>query len=196
MYCDMGYGYCCDTLPETHSFLTMQTCALMRFSYPADSGSTVFKMKDNSSFQACDFTDAEQIDEAGTLSSGKKHVDYPFDFDSLNTMHYFASQNGCEEGQKVAIKISNEYATYYDMCFGMGADNRGTRVTNCDCDGSKYRHATSEVCLTGYIDGCRSQAPDDLSCCNPDTVAMTSPTSGYFDHYRHGGNCIPKNMHK
>merc|ERR1719281_860733 len=183
----MGYGYCCDTLPETHSLLTMQTCALMRFSYPADSGSTVFRMKDNSSFQACDFTDAEQIDEAGTLPSGLKHVDFPIDHDNTNTHYYFASQNGCDEGQKVAILTTSSYVENFDSCFQMGFTDRANRVQNCDCKGQFYRLSGFQAaCHAGYVGGCLSQMPDDTSCCNPDTVAK-----GYMN-YKDGGNCIPK----
>jgi hypothetical protein len=198
------WGTYCEDIALTHSFMTPMTCSIMRFSYPADSGSTVFKMKDNSSFQACDFTDAEQIDEAGTLPSGMKHVDYPFDYDSADTTAYFASQNGCDEGQKVAIRITGgtrdgarEYMSTYDACFTMGVDDRQGRIKNCDCDGSKYRMAgQNEVCHTGYVNGCRYNSPDDDSCCNPDTVAETGITvwgTIGFSHYTKAGNCIPKN---
>jgi hypothetical protein len=74
------------------------------------------------------------------------------------------------------------------MCFSMGANDRANRIQNCDCDGSKYRIRLSEVCHTGYVDGCKSQQPDDLSCCNPDTTAL-----GYMNYVK-GGNCIPKNQ--
>jgi len=94
---------------------------------------------------------------------------------------------GCAEGQKVAIMPTSEYASTYDMCFTMGANDRANRIQHCDCDGSKYRLKLSEVCHTGYVDGCRSQQPDDLSCCNDDTIAH-----GYMN-YENGGNCIPKN---
>jgi len=145
-------------------------------------------MKDNASFQACDFSCAVQIEETGTLPSDFRYVDYPFDFDSLGKMHYFASYNGCLEGQKVAIMPTAEYTSTYDMCFTMGANDRANRIQHCDCDGSKYRIKLGEVCHSGYVDGCHSQQPDDLSCCNPDTYAL-----GYMN-YVHGGNCIPKNQ--
>jgi hypothetical protein len=183
-----SYGVTCEGISsDTYSILTLHTCSLMRFSYAADSGSTVYKMKDNATFQDCDFTDAVQVAETGTLPSGKKYVDYPFDYDSLNKLFYFASKSGCDEGQKVAIMPVAEYASTYDMCFTMGANDRANRIQNCDCDGRHYRIKLSEVCHVGYVDGCVSQQPDDLSCCNEKTVAL-----GYMN-YVDGGNCIPKN---
>jgi hypothetical protein len=182
----VGGSYPMDTLGS--GVLSHHTCSMQRFSYEADSGSTVYKMKDNATFQACDFTDAVQITEGGTLPSGLKYVDYPFDFDAHSKMYYFASQDGCAAGQKVAIMISSKYESTYDMCFEMGANDRANRIQHCDCDGSKYRMRLSEVCHVGYVDGCVSQQPDDLSCCNEKTVAL-----GYMD-YVDGGNCIPKNQ--
>merc|ERR1719247_1448526 len=47
------YGVSCDGVSSsTHSIHTLHTCSAMRFSFAADSGSTVFLMKDNTSFQA------------------------------------------------------------------------------------------------------------------------------------------------
>jgi len=53
----------------------------------------------------------------------------------------------------------------------------------------------NEVCGTGFIDGCRSQMPDDLSCCpGDDAKYVASPRGG--GNYEKGGSCIPKNIMK
>jgi hypothetical protein len=174
----------CGSYGDTTSVMYVHICSRMRFAYPADSGSTVWKMKDNETFQACDFTDAQQIAESGTLPSGKKYVDYPFDVGTMDTTYYFASQNGCDAGQKVAIRPQAEYTSIYDQCLSMGAGSN--KVQHCDCDSKIKPHTNTEVCLTGFIDGCRAQEPDDRSCC-PDNSTLSGRD------YVNGGNCIPKN---
>jgi len=176
----------CSTFLEQYSFLAPHTCSLMRFSYPADSGSTVWKMKDNATFQACDFTDAEQITEGGTLPSGAKHVDYPFDYDSFEKKYYFASKEGCTEGQKVAIMPFSEYTSTYDMCYSMGLTS--SRIQHCDCDHQIRGTTLNEICHTGFVEGCMTQMPDDTSCCPGDDV------EGQGMGYKNGGNCIRKNL--
>jgi hypothetical protein len=176
----------CSSYSDSISVSSVHTCSRLRFSYPADSGSSVWKMKDNETFQACDFTDAVQMTEGGTLPSGKKYVDHPFDAGTMNTNFYFASQDGCNEGQKVVVRPFSEYTTPYNMCVGSGGGS--SRIQQCDCNHALNGHTLNEICLTGFIDGCRAQEPDDRSCC-PDPNKVKYEGGKYIN----GGNCIPKN---
>jgi hypothetical protein len=177
----------CSSYGDTTSVLSVHVCSMMRFSFTADSSSTVWKMKDNETFQACDFTDAVQITAGGTLPSGRKYVEHAFDVDAMDTNYFFASQDGCTEGQKVVIRPFAEYTGIYDQCSSMGAGS--SRIQHCDCNFAIRPHTNNEICLTGFIDGCRAQEPDDRSCC-ADPEKATSPRMGT---YTNGGNCIPKN---
>jgi hypothetical protein len=177
----------CSSFLDRFSFLTPHTCSIVRFSYPADSSSTVYKMQSNTSFQMCDFTGAVLITEGGTLASGAKYVDYPFDYDSMNDQYFFASLDGCEDGQKVAIMPFSEYTSTYDQCYSMGTTS--SRVQHCDCDHSIRPTTLNEICLTGFVDGCMSQMPADTSCCPGDDASSPS-----FGTYLNGGNCIRKNQ--
>jgi hypothetical protein len=188
----------------------IQTCSIMRFAFPESSGSTVFRMTNNATFQACDFTDAIEYTVAlsgGQLPSGDKFVDVVFEDETLEESMYFASQNGCEEGQKIAVRVVELYATEYDAAYKMGATSH--RIQHCDCDHAITGFGSSpgmtrvsgrnsnEAAHAGFVDGCRSEMPDDLSCCPGGAVqggmglGNHMITSSYAA-YEGGGNCMRK----
>merc|ERR1719321_229758 len=177
----------CTSPTELYSLMGAHTCSILRFSYASGSGSTVYKMASNESFQACDFTGAEQIQEMDDkLPGGENYVEYPFEQDSIDKIHYFASKIGCEDGQKVAVFIMADYSDTYDACYSMGTET--SRIQHCDCDHQLNTYSMAEVCATGFIDGCRSNMADDLSCCPDPKKAKYDRMTGYTD----GGNCIAK----
>jgi len=180
----------CTALSDTTSVLLAHTCAILRFMFTEASGSDVYKMTNNDTFQACDFTGAEKVDVVSgmTGSAGEKIADYPFEQDSIDQIHYFASQNNCAQGQKVAVLIIEEYSVTYDSCYSMGTET--SRIQHCDCDFSLNEGGMAEVCHTGFVDGCRKELPDDTSCCNSDTAEFEG--AGYSGKYVNAGNCIPK----
>jgi hypothetical protein len=183
--CTSYYGCASD-----YNVLAHHTCAILRFAYAADSGSTVYKMKNNDTFQACDFTDAELIaEDADALPNGEKYTEYPFEQSAIDQIHYFASQSGCTEGQKVAVLINADYADTYDACYGMGTET--SRIQHCDCDHQLKSGSLTEVCGTGFIDGCMSEMPsaeDQLSCCPGNDATYENMA------YTNGGNCIAKSQ--
>jgi len=182
--CTSYYGCASD-----YNVMYHHTCSILRFAWAASSGSSVYKMTNNDTFQACDFTGAEKIDEMDdTLPGGETYAEYPFEQDSIDQIHYFASQNGCAEGQKVAILIGADYADTYDACYGMGTET--ARIQHCDCDHSINTYTMAEVCQAGFHDGCASELPDDLSCCPGSDVTYANRA------YTNGGNCIPKSEMK
>ena len=155
----------CRSTIEEHEWELVQTCSIMRFSFPAsDSDSTVYKMENNATFQECDFTNAVKITEGGVLPSGAQFIDYVFEDDALDNRFYFASQIGCDQGQKIAVAVVEPYGKNYDEAFEEG--QYSPRINACDCD-----HAiddtmqADEASHTGFFDGCKSEMPDDLTCC-------------------------------
>jgi hypothetical protein len=183
--CTSRYGCASD-----YNVMAHHTCSILRFAWAADVDSSVWKMKDNATFQACDFTGATKIDELDdTLPGGEKYAEFPFEQDSINEIHYFASKIGCTDGQKVAVLITTDYADTYDACYGMGTET--SRIQHCDCDHSLNTYTMAEVCGAGLHDGCMSEMPDDLSCC-PDPQDVTYASQAYTN----GGNCIAKSQMK
>jgi hypothetical protein len=161
----------------------------MRFSFPASSGSTVYKMPNNDTFQACDFTNAVQLTDGGTLPSGASFIDYVFEEDSLDKKYYFASKTGCADGQRIAVVVATLYETEYDAAYKTGQAT--ARIQHCDCDHAIDTGGMSnEAAHTGFVDGCKSEMPDDLSCCPGDDVA--ADCGRYGCDYTNGGNCMRK----
>jgi hypothetical protein len=181
------YGMFCDAITDHYVFLMKSTCAIMRFSF-SDS-STVYLMSGNASFQKCDFEGAEELTDGGSFSDGTKYIDFPLEQDMIDNQYYIASKIGCEDGQKVAIAVINEYGATYQDCYDMGAETN--RIQHCDCDHSIKKGTLNEVCGTGFIDGCRDQYPDDMGCCPGDDVEYVKVGRG--GNYVKGGSCIPKN---
>jgi hypothetical protein len=180
--CTSRYGCASD-----YNVMTHHTCSILRFAWAADVPSTVYQMTNNDTFQACDFTGAVKINEMDdALPGGEKYAEYPFEQDAIDKIHYFASEIGCQDGLKVAVLINADYSDTYDACYGMGTET--SRIQHCDCDHSIAPSTLAEVCGTGFIDGCKSEMPDDLSCCPDADVTYASRA------YTNGGNCIPKSQ--
>jgi hypothetical protein len=198
--CKSYYGPCSwddtDPLQTTHSYMSVETCATLRFSFPSASESTVYKLTNNDTFQACDFTGAEQITTGGDLTTGDKFIEFAFDNDVLDQQFYFASQSGCTEGQKIAVTVVETMGKSYQEGFKEGQQT--VRVQHCDCDHAINPDAAgSEAFHLGFVEGCKSQMPDDLSCCPGADVECSSSRGGcknikYSNPYKNGGSCIHK----
>jgi hypothetical protein len=181
------YGTTCTDITENFKFLTKSTCAIMRFSFADES--TVHVMKDKAAFEACDFSSATKLTDGGEFTDGTNYIDFPLEQDMIDQQFYIASETGCAEGQKVALAVINEYADTYEACFDMGTETN--KIQHCDCDHSIRGIGSNEVCGTGFIDGCKDQLPDDLSCCPGDDAHYVKVGMG--GNYMKGGSCIPKN---
>jgi hypothetical protein len=205
--CATRYGPCSwkstDGPEVTHSFMPVETCATLRFSFPASSGSTVYKMTSNDTFQSCDFTGAEQITTGGTLTTGESFIEFAFDNDVLDTQFYFASQTGCDDGQKVAVTVVETMGKSYEEGFKEG--KKTVRVQHCDCDHAVNPDAAgSEAFHMGFIEGCKSEMPEDLSCCPGADVECNQGRYGgggctnvkYSNPYKNGGSCVHKSQQK
>jgi hypothetical protein len=200
-------GITCGSVMETHNFMAIETCATMRFSFAAGSESSVWLMKNNATFQACDFDDgATEITDGGDLTTGDRYIDFPVDNDRLDTELYFASKVGCTEGQKLAITVVETMGKSY--ADGLNDGKQTIRIQHCDCDHKMNPEGGTEAYHMGFVEGCKSEMPDDLSCCNPDTECATSSRqSSYYGPsgckkthlskpYNNGGQCNRKSDQK
>jgi hypothetical protein len=123
----------CGSEMEHHEWKMVTTCAILRFSWPTtDSDSTVYMLTGNDTFQNCDFTGATQITDGGVLPSGSNFVDKVFESTDIDEKFYFASQIGCEQGQKIAVAVTEPYADSYAKAYLDGQWT--TRIRACDCD--------------------------------------------------------------
>jgi hypothetical protein len=202
---DAAHGISCG-LTETANYLAVETCATMRFSFPATSSSTVWQMTNNDTFQACDFTGATEITAGGDMTTGDKYIDFPIDNDMLDSVLFFASEVGCDQGQKIAIAVVETIGSSYNEGYADGQNSM--RIQHCDCDHKKNPEGGTEAYHMGYVAGCKAEMPDDLSCCNADTECRTSSrSSSYYgpsgckkthlsDPYKNGGSCIRKSDQK
>jgi hypothetical protein len=181
----------CRDETEEHNWRLVQTCSIMRFRFSESSGSTVFRMTNNDTFQACDFTDATELTDGGQLPSGAPFIDYVFEEGSLDNEFYFASQNGCEDGQKIAVKVVDLYETEYDPAYKAGT--LSDRIQHCDCDHAIMSTSMStEAAHAGFIEGCKSEMPVDLSCCPGDGEIGLGRSSRGATIYTGGGSCMRK----
>jgi hypothetical protein len=197
-------GITCDSVMETNTFMAIETCSTMRFSFDASTQSTVWQMTNNDTFQACDFTGATQITAGGNLINGNPYIDFPVDEDKLDTELYFASQIGCTEGQKIAIFVVAHGGNSYEEGFNDGKQT--IRIQHCDCDHKLNPEIGTEAYHAGFVAGCKSEMPDDLSCCNDDTECVSGSSSYYGPSgckkthlskpYENGGSCTRKSDQK
>lgn len=151
-------------------FIEAHTCALLRFCYPADSGSDVWLLPDETSLAACDFTNAEQICD-GSQGSTDDCCNYVIEDDHSLQTYYFASRNACEGGQKAAVRVQDfdETATQCEA-FGTGS----SRIKNCDCDFGDRPSTLVEPCHTQFTQGCLADSPADKTCCETgDCIALS-----------------------
>ena len=176
--------FCPTPNPPVPQYKSAHTCAHTRFEYAADSGSTVWELPDQAALDACDFTNAEL---KGGLLAGMPYYEYKIEHDhEIGDVLYFASKEGCTEGQKAAVQIGEDYTATYGQCYDMGAGS--ARIQHCDCDFHLRPSTNTAPCHQGFHDGCMADMPDDDSCCPGDDAAYDSATRSYIN----GGTCLAK----
>ena len=131
--------------------------------------------------QNCDFTNAVL---RGGQNAGSPHFDYMIESTHAQGVYYFASMNGCSNGQKVAVSVVGSYEGNSAQCRNMGVGS--SRIRHCDCDHHLRPTTLIDPCLTGFAEGCLSDMPTDTSCC-PGSDASYDPVTR---QYVNGGTCI------
>ena len=180
--------FCPTPNPPVPQYIFAHTCAHIRFEYAADSGSTVWELPDQAALDACDFTNAEL---KGAADAGAPYYEYKIEGDHvIGDVLYFASKEGCTEGQKAAVQIGEDYTATYGQCYDMGSSLSmgASRIKNCDCDFHLRPSTNTNPCHQGFHDGCMADMPDDTSCCPGDDASYDSATRSYIN----GGTCLGK----
>jgi len=151
----------CPTLVQGH------TCSMIRFCYEADSGSDVWLLPNEKALSTCDFSAATQVCTAEE-GSDDDCCNFMIEADDDLGVYFFASQEGCTEGQKAAVEI-NDFADVGDACHNMGLTS--SRIQKCTCnfeDSDNEMSTLSEPCHSQFIEGCMYHSPDltdDDGCC-------------------------------
>lgn len=168
--CDPSKGRCsdeCTKAPGCQQFMSSHTCSILRFCNN-ETEHTVHRMKDYKASEACDFTDAELVGRT-LAESDTGCVDYVFEEDHELTEYYFASEAGCAQGQKLAVKIA-DFTMTADQCTQIGLTT--PRIRDCDCRLQKKPSTLGEPCRTAFSDSCQSVVQEG-DCCESGTCIST-----------------------
>jgi len=145
------------------------SCSIMRFCDPegATTGSSVYLMRDFESTERCSFKGAKYLGQTlGSNGGVKTCLDYVFEDDHEFEIYYFASKEGCEDGQRVAVEI-RDAAVRVEQCLDYGT--RGSRIRSCDCNFELKQSRISEPCRSAYSVTCNAMMRDDTDCCESKT---------------------------
>jgi len=157
----------CDTEPGCPQFLGSHTCSILKFCPPqgATAGQKVHLMPDFAATDSCDFSGAQEIGSMG-VHPEDGCFEYSFEVDHELTEYYFASEEGCAIGQKVAVKIA-DFSIHADQCVKIGLTT--PRIRNCDCNFQKEDTVISEPCRTAFSDSCNDVTLIEGDCCETGT---------------------------
>jgi len=187
--CDTRYCSEDEKLNGRVNYIQAHTCAAIRFEYKSTSGSTVYAMKDETAFEACDFSTATLVCD----SDAQMPCDYMVEDDHVKQVYYFASKDHCgdvENPQKVAVNVADDYVNNAGQCNAMGYGSR--RIQHCDCKFQLRPSTLVDPCHTQFVAGCLADMPDDDSCCPGDDASYDPETRQYIN----GGTCMAKSKHE
>lgn len=164
-----GPGYCssqCSKAPGCKQFLNSHTCSILKFCPPegASASRKIHLMKDFESADTCNFSEAQELGEMGTHHE-EDCFEYVFEEDHELTEYYFASEEGCAEGQKVAVQIQ-DFSMTASQCRAIGLTT--SRIRNCDCRLQKKASTLGEPCRTAFSDSCQDAVLEG-ACCDDGT---------------------------
>lgn len=161
--------YCrapCDTEPGCEQYLSTHTCSVLLFCPPE--GMTdlqaVYQLPDFAAVDSCDFSNA---DELGIMNGPGTEGDdgcwaYTFELDHELTKYFFASKEGCEQGQRLAVEV-NDFDMTADSCITIGLTT--PRIRNCDCNLQIKPSTLGEPCRTAFSDSCNDSLLIEGDCC-------------------------------
>jgi len=122
-------------------------------------------LPDFAATDSCDFSGSQPIGTLGTHPDDGC-VEYAFEEDHELTEYYFASEEGCAVGQKVAVKIS-DFSITANQCKKIGLTT--PRIRNCDCNLTKTSSTLGEPCRTAFVDSCSDTLLIEGDCCEQGT---------------------------
>jgi len=163
----------CSEEPGCSQFVTSHTCSILQFCPPEGDteGKKVYKMPDFEATEGCDFTNAQELGRTLEVGSETGCFEYAFEDDHELTDYYFSSQEGCNEGQKIAVQIV-DFTETADQCSQMGLTT--SRIRNCDCRLEKKGSTLSEPCRSAFSDSCMAVMNEgEGDCCDTGTCIST-----------------------
>jgi len=152
----------CPTLIES------TTCAHVRFCFTKDSGSDVWLLPSEQALANCDFTEATAVCSADE-GEDEDCCNYVVEEDAEIGPRFFASKEGCEQGQRAAVNVA-DYDVTGDQCFSSGLSS--DRINKCECE---LADTLVEPCHSEFLQGCLQNAPDiadDDPCCASQTCVV------------------------
>jgi len=151
----------CPTLTEG------TTCSNLRFCYTEDSGSDVWKLPNEVALANCDFTEAEPVCST-TEGADEDCCNYVVEEDAVLGPYFFASKDGCAEGQKTAFNIA-DYDSSGNSCYNSGLGS--SRIAKCTCLAT---NTLVEPCASEFQQGCLYNSPEDTACCADESCVANS----------------------
>ena len=120
----------CDT-EGCEQFFATHTCSILSFCPSSDATETVYELPDDDAIRDCDFSSAVALGEMnGAESADDGCFRYSFEEDHELTDYFFASKEGCEQGQRLKVKVE-DFSMTADQCIKIGLTT--PRIRNCDC---------------------------------------------------------------
>jgi len=145
------------------------TCSHVRFCYDEESGSDVWALPSEAALANCDFSAATMVCAADE-GAGDECCNYVVEEDATIGPRFFASKQGCAQGQKAAVNIA-DYDETGDQCFSMGSTS--SRINRCECE---LADTLVEPCHSEFLQGCRQNSPalaaDDPCCATGTCVGL------------------------
>lgn len=153
--------------------INAHTCGMLRFCYPAESGSDVWRLPDAVALANCDFSSAMQVcgtdagAEAPVGDDGFPCCNVFFEEDARLETAFYASKNGCEKGQRAAVMV-DDFDEVGGQCRDMGSTSV-SRISKCDCLYDTKPSTLVEPCHSQFSLGCLEGSPADDACCSDDS---------------------------
>lgn len=143
---------------------------MIRFCYAPNSGSNIWSLPNKVALANCNFSNTTQICNM-TTGSDEDSCNFFVKEDALLQTYLFASQQGCEQGQRVAVQVE-DFDNVADLCYNSGLTMSCIKTCN-NCLFEDRASALVEPCHSQFALGCLEGSPTDLSCCNNgDCVAL------------------------
>lgn len=159
----------CDTEPGCEQFYSTHTCSILHFCPLPENPETevIYELPDFQATDSCDFSNAIVLGEMnGANSDSNGCFKYAFEEDHELREYYFASKEGCADGQKLAAKVQ-DFSMTADQCIAIGLNT--PRIRNCDCRLEKKLSTLGEPCRTAFSDSCQDSLIATDECCEAGT---------------------------
>ena len=156
------------------------TCSILQFCPPdgMNTSETVYELPNQDALNSCDFSEAKAVgvmNGPGTEEANGCY-EHVFEEDHELTEYFFSSQEGCTQGQKLAVKIA-DFSMTADQCAQIG--HTTPRIRSCDCRLQEKESTLGEPCRSAFSDSCQAAVIETDECCAAGTCLSI------FEDYTH-----------